>query len=201
MIIIKQRLQSSALCLVGALMLLACSFSEASGGWQERFSGFRRERRSQLAARRAADDSRPLDTTTRTARLANEEPQVVIGKFKAPAPEQVYKQRVAKTSNLASQTLSASFKVADRDVEGSSLEKTVHGIHGGQDYKQNAPKFGRPRKVSAQIMVSDEGMNLPPSKLSADIYGNVAEIVTAPPESVDSDFLQPPASKLFGRRP
>lgn len=56
------------------------------------------------------------------------------------------------------------------------------------------------RKVGASIKVSDEGLNYPPSKLSADIYGNVAEIVTAPPEAVEGDLLIPNSDRFAPNR-
>lgn len=162
-----------------------------------------RPRRSHLAARRAADDSRPLSRYVPAAAASEQQDAaVVMGKFKAPAPERIHKQRISKSQDQASQTVSASFRVSDDSndnnnnfaTSSSSNEKIIHGIN-----NNNAPQFGRPRKVSAKIMVSDEGLNYPPSKLSADIHGNVAEIVTAPPEAVESDLFLPPASKLFGR--
>lgn len=182
----KQKLQtaSSFYASLGLALLCVTLLVQADS-----FQQPARQRRSQLAARRAADDSRPL------SRVQREEAQIVLGKFKAPAPDQVHMQRIPAASEFGSHTMAASFRVADR-AEGTQTEKVVHGIAG----RATEPQFGRPRKVSAKIMVSDEGLNLPPSKLSADIHGNVAEIVTAPPDSVDSDLFLPPASKLFGRR-
>lgn len=159
-----------------------------------------RPRRSHLAARRAADDSRPLSryassqtqTQTQAQSASSGQDDVIVGKFMAPAPERVARQRIPKSRDSASQSVSASFRVqsADDDAQPSN-QKTIHG--------STEQRFGRPRTVSAKIMVSDEGLNYPPSKLSADIHGNVAEIVTAPPEAVDSDLFLPPASRLFGR--
>lgn len=144
-----------------------------------------------FVARRAADDARPL------SRVQADSP-VVMGRFRAPAPEQIARHRMAKSSQLGLQTVGASFRVADEHDQASpsSPEKVVHGVAGSslggrQDSKQV--------KVGARMQVSDEGLNYPPSKLSADIYGNVAEIVTAPPEALESDFLIP-ASSSFSRR-
>lgn len=150
-----------------------------------------------FAARRAADDSRPL---TRFNQAASQESPIVMGKFRAPAPERIYKQRIAKPTEFASQTMSASFRVADVD-EASQPEKIVHGIVGSSIKPSSSNnKLSNQRTVSAKIQVSDEGLNYPPSKLSADIYGNVAEIVTAPPEAVDNDFLLPASNTIFGNR-
>lgn len=177
---------ANRLYVTGAVLLCVASLAsaqmmEASSAWSAR------HRRSQLAARRAADDSRPLAT-----RPDQPEPQLVLGKFKAPAPERVHRQRVAKSSQSASQQVSASFRVADHEPADKPVDGVAAPRHSGQT--------ARPRLVSAHMLVSDQGLNYPPSKLSADIHGNVAEIVTAPPEAVESDFLFAPASRLFGRR-
>lgn len=155
------------------------------------------QRISLLAARRSADDYRPIARVSRSERSnsqhqQHQEPQLVVGRFRAPAPERVQSHRVAKSSELGAQTLSASFRVADQ-AEPARPDKVVHGIT-GQSISQ---RKSQERRVSAKFMVSDEGLNYPPSKLSADIYGNVAEIVTAPPEAVENDFLVP-NSNLFG---
>lgn len=106
--------------------------------------------------------------------------QIVVGKFKAPSPDKIQKSRVKSTQGA--QIMSASMRVSDGSDDRSLLrEKTVHGKVSGPPPNQ--------RYVSAKIQVSDEGLNYPPSKLSADIYGNVAEIITAPPEAIDGDFL------------
>lgn len=183
---------NNTLYVTGAVLLCVASIASAqmleASGWSAR------HRRSHLAARRAADDSRPLATRYRD----QAEAPVVMGKFKAPAPERVHRQRLAKSSSSASQQVSASFRVADHD-EPTDEKATVTGI-AGISKPRAANQMPRPRLVSAQMLVSDQGLNYPPSKLSADIHGNVAEIVTAPPEAVESDFLFAPASKLFGRR-
>lgn len=155
-----------------------------------------RARRSHLAARRAADDSRLISRT---------DDEIVMGKFKAPGPERIQRQQIPTGSQSVSRTMSASFRVSNPSDSDFDTDDTriVHGLTtqtASNRQQATAPKFGRPRKVSAKIMVSDEGLNYPPSKLSADIHGNVAEIVTAPPEAVDLDLFQPPASKLFGHR-
>lgn len=165
------------------------------------------QRVSLLAARRAADDSRPL-LRVAAAPLqrplsqaeSQESSSVVVGKFRAPAPERFHRQRVPKSSDYASHTMSASYQVSDADA--TLPEKVVHGIVGGSAAPANNKQQQQSikRTVSAKIQVSDEGLNYPASKLSADIYGNVAEIVTAPPDSVDNDFLVPQSSR-FGRRP
>lgn len=153
------------------------------------------DQRASFVARRAADDARPLSRVHLVASASQEEP-IVVGKLKAPAPERIFRQRVPKQSNLSSQTVSASYRVSD----SSELpEKVVHGVIGaGSSANQRQPV--NQRTVSAKMLVSDEGLNYPPSKLSADIYGNVAEIVTAPPEAVENDFLVPQSSKFFGAR-
>lgn len=136
-------------------------------------------------------------------RSATDAGSIVIGRFKAPAPERIFHQRVPKSSETSSQTVGASYRIVSADYP-EVPEKIVHGIVGSSTsldkriapQQQQQPKS---RQVSAKIQVSDEGLDYPPSKLSADIYGNVAEIVTAPPEAVESDFLLP-KSKLFGSR-
>lgn len=165
-----------------------------------------------LAGRRAADDSRPvLRVHQRDLRFAASDSsasaetpsdQIVMGKFKAPAPERIHRQRVPKNSDFASQVMSASYRVGD--ASGSMPEKVVHGIvgssvSGGQQAGARS-RANNERTVGAKIQVSDEGLNYPPSKLSADIYGNVAEIVTAPPEAVESDFLLPLSNSIYSNR-
>lgn len=160
-------------------------------------------RSSMFVARRSADDSRPLSrvninsypqqVVSAASELNQETAQVVMGKFKAPSPDRIYKARIPKQSNIGSQTMSASFRVSD--VDSTQPEKIVHGIIGQQQQRND-----KQHVVSAKIQVSDEGLNFPPSKLSADIYGNVAEIVTAPPEAVDNDFLIPSNNQMFGAR-
>lgn len=155
-----------------------------------------------LAARRAADDSRPLLRVAslhhQSGALSGAESQVnsdqiVVGKFRAPAPEQIRRQRVPKSSQFGYQKMSASYRVADpTDSEGAaSTEKVVHGTNGA-----STRPLSIQRTVGAKMMVSDEGLNYPPSKLSADIHGNVAEIVTAPPEAVDNEFLYEKSSRF-----
>lgn len=122
--------------------------------------------------------------------------EVIMGKFKAPAPDRIFKARIGKHNNLGEQTMSASYRISDNS-ENLPM-KTVHGISGSSTTVQQTRN--NHRTVGARIQVTDEGLNYPPSKLSADIYGNVAEIVTAPPEAVDSDFLVPQVSKMFGVR-
>lgn len=153
---------------------------------------------SMFIARRSAEDSRPLSRVNSNlysqdqASESKQDAQVITGKFKAPSPDRTYKARIPKQSSLATQTMSASFRVSD--VDSTQPEKIVHGIVGQQPTQNNK------RVVSAKIQVSDEGLNYPPSKLSADIYGNVAEIVTAPPEAADNDFLIPSNNQVFGAR-
>lgn len=163
-------------------------------------------RSSMFVARRSAEDSRPLSRVNinsypqqivpAASELNQETAQVVMGKFRAPSPDRIYKARVPKQSNIGSQTVSASFRVSD--VDSTQPEKIVHGIIGQQQQQQQ--RNDKQHVVSAKIQVSDEGLNYPPSKLSADIYGNVAEIVTAPPEAVDNDFLIPANNQMFGAR-
>jgi len=92
----------------------------------------------------------------------------------------------------------ASYQVVDDD--STRPEKIVHGIVGSSvsDRNNRPTQQSIQRSVSARIQVSDEGLNYPPSKLSADINGNVAEIVTAPPEAVENDFLVPNSSGFYG---
>lgn len=127
----------------------------------------------------------------------NQAGEIIIGKFKAPAPDRIFRTRIAKNNNFGEQTMSASYRIGENS--DNLPEKIVHGVSGSSIEQQQVNKNNQ-RIVSAKIQVSDEGLNYPPSKLSADIYGNVAEIVTAPPEAVDSDFLVPQVSKLFGVR-
>lgn len=155
--------------------------------------------RTMFAARRAADDSRPLSRVYLNQEASRESP-VVMGKFKAPAPERVQRQRIPSSSNFGQQTVSASYRVSDDD--STMPEKIVHGIVGSSvSASNNRPTQKQQqyiqRTVSSRIQVSDEGLNYPPSKLSADINGNVAEIVTAPPEAVDNDFLVPNSSRFY----
>lgn len=162
---------------------------------------FHTHRISAFAARRAADDSRPFkriasrQVSLGGLRTAESQPtaSVVMGKFKAPAPERVQRSRIPQGSQFGIQTMGASYRVADNDSE--LPEKVVHGIVGASA-SANQPQRTVQRTVGAKIQVSDEGLNYPPSKLSADIYGNVAEIVTAPPEAVDSDFLLPNSNRF-----
>lgn len=202
---------SPCCCLIttAVVTLIAIAASVQCSPWQAQASTSHHHQSQQrqhqprttlLAARRAADDSRPLlrvasPTSGQVLSLAEGQingDQIVVGKFRAPAPEQIHQQRVAKSSRFASQTMSASYRVANPDSESAaSDEKVVHGIAGSSMKPQSIQ-----RTVGAKIMVSDEGLSYPPSKLSADIYGNVAEIVTAPPEAVDSDFLYPKSSRF-----
>lgn len=168
----------SGLCVVAALLAGAVAASSALPTPTRAF-----------AARRSADDARLVP------RGAPAEPEIIVGRFKAPA---MLERRVAKSSAFGAQTVGASLRVADNLDAPSVHEAKV--VHGQQGASAAAPQ-SRYRTVSAKMVVSDEGMNLPPSKLSADIYGNVAEIVTAPPESVDQDLFQPPDSQLFRTKP
>lgn len=154
------------------------------------------DQRGYFAARRAADDSRPLSRVHLNSAASQESP-IIMGKFKAPAPERIQRQRVPKQSEIGSQTVSASYRVA---ANSDLPEKVVHGIIGGSAATAPRQQAVNQRTVSAKMLVSDEGLNYPPSKLSADIYGNVAEIVTAPPEAVESDFLVPQSNKFSGSR-
>lgn len=180
---------------VGALVLLAMFVLSASCGWTHPGgpSMTSDRRQSAFAARRAADDSRPLARFNSFQASETNESPIVMGKFRAPAPERIYRTRVPNSSQFATQTMSASYRVAD---SSSIPEKLVHGIAGASTDANN-----KQRVVGAKIQVSDEGLNYPPSKLSADIYGNVAEIVTAPPEAVDSDFLLPNSRRFSASRP
>lgn len=179
---------------------------------------------SAFAARRAADDSRPFKRIAarqadrshhhhqqESNRLAGpsaaasetQPSSIVMGKFKAPAPDRVQRARLASGAQFGAQTMSASYRVADAHSE--LPEKIVHGVLGASGssssansrQQQQQPQSVQ-RTVGAKMQVSDEGLNYPPSKLSADIYGNVAEIVTAPPEAVEGDFLLPQSSR-FGQ--
>lgn len=141
-----------------------------------------------FVGRRAADDSRPLSRVEQAG-------EVIIGRFRAPAPEMISRHRLAKSAESGLQTMSASLRVADSDVAANS-PKVVNGVSAGSTQRDSS----KPVKVSAKMQVTDEGLNYPPSKLSADIYGNVAEIVTAPPEALESDFLIPQSSEVFGSR-
>lgn len=134
---------------------------------------------------------------SRRSNSNNQDATIVIGKFKAPAPERILRQKIPKNVDSANQVMSASYRVTDN--ADNLPEKVVHGVPGASVSVQQR-KNQNQRIVSAKIQVSDEGLNYPPSKLSADIYGNVAEIVTAPPEAVEGDFLLPETSKLFGSR-
>lgn len=177
-------------CCILALAALVC-LAEAFPQQQQQQGGhLLAARQRAVFARRAADDSRPLPRSHPST--SSDEPAVVVGKFRAPAPEQVRQQRIPKMNKFGSQTMTASFRVADN---GEQPEKIVHGILGASSQMQ-AATHKQQRTVGAKIQVSDEGLNYPPSKLSADIYGNVAEIVTAPPEAVESDFLIPTSSRF-----
>lgn len=193
-----QRHLTTGLVLVVALCALLASSSHLNNN-----NNGRRQSSSAFAARRAADDSRPLvrlpsrngagsGSSNPFDVAESQESPVVMGKFKAPAPERIQRQRVPKSSQFASHTMSASYQVSD---VGSTPEKVVHGITGAST-NSNTQNQSKQRVVGAKIQVSDEGLNYPPSKLSADIYGNVAEIVTAPPEAVDNDFLLPSSHRF-----
>lgn len=199
---INQARNTMQQALTSTLLLLLVSGASA-------FSGHH-----QFAARRAADDSRPLARLNQQQlqqAASSQSEQVVMGKFRAPAPERIFKQRIARPSEYASQALTASYRVSDVDetaAADSMPEKIVHGIMGAssgetrsqQQQQQQQQPNSHQRVLSSKIQVSDEGLNYPPSKLSADIYGNVAEIVTAPPEAVESDFLLPVSTQTFGSR-
>lgn len=154
---------------------------------------YHHQSRPMLAQRRAADDSRPIARQAMWPASSQQTP-VVVGRFRAPAPERIVKQRLPKSSEFGSQTMSASYRVQD-DHESP---KMVHGITGASVAQKKQQSVER--TVSAKMQVSDEGLNYPPSKLSADIYGNVAEIVTAPPEAVENDFLLPQNTRIYGAR-
>lgn len=188
---------NSSLTLVAACCL-ATMVALSTGSQAQQFHSNRN-----FAARRAADDSRPLARARASAtsrRSDDSDASIVIGKFKAPAPERVFMQRLPKSTNFASQTLGASYRVSDEQ----DSEKTVHGILGASASQPRSVATGGQRQqpqsvqrtVSAKMQVSDDGLNYPPSKLSADIYGNVAEIVTAPPEAVENDFLIPQSNRF-----
>lgn len=179
-----------------SLLIVALCALSASASWTSS------ARVSAFAARRAADDSRPLvrvASPQARADAAADQHEVVVGKFRAPAPERIYRTRIPKSSQMSTQTLSASFRVVDEQESNSSEPKLVHGIVGASTNRERQqPQQQNQRTVGAKFQVSDEGLNYPPSKLSADIYGNVAEIVTAPPEAVDSDFLLPNSRRFSG---
>ena len=186
--------QASGLALALALFALASSGVHGARLLNQNNNNNNRHHHHQFAARRAADDARPLvrppswsgaSGSSFEAAESQDSAAVVMGKFKAPAPEQIQQRRIPKSTQFASHTMSASYRVADAS---GAPEKVVHGITGASVAQRNQSKQ---RVVGAKIQVSDEGLNYPPSKLSADIYGNVAEIVTAPPEAVDNDFLLP----------
>lgn len=164
------RLSPSLMALCGCLLLAGALPSIAS-----------------FVGRRAADDSRPLARVERAG-------EVIMGRFKAPAPEMISRHRLAKSAESGLQTMSASLRVADSAEP--DVPKVINGVSGASVPRQQSKLV----KVAAKMQVSDEGLNYPPSKLSADIYGNVAEIVTAPPETLDSDFLIPQSTDLFGAR-
>lgn len=195
-------------CIVLALAAAVCCFAAAVEAFpqnqnqnqnQNQYNWLQgNSRQRAVFARRAADDSRPL-----LSRAASQQDELVVGKFRAPAPEQIHQQRVPKKSQFGAQTMTASFRVSDVG-ESSPIEKIVHGVHGAsasQPKQQQQQQQFRQQTVGAKIQVSDEGLNYPPSKLSADIYGNVAEIVTAPPEAVENDFLIPTSSRQPQQKP
>lgn len=160
----------------------------------------------QLHRRSANEEARPIARQNARPLQTAASEQVVVGKFKAPVPERIVRHKLARPNAFGAQQVSASFRVAD-DVDqgsGSAPEKIVHGIVGASSAPLQQQQQRQAKKshhvVSAKIQVSDEGLNYPPSKLSADIYGNVAEIVTAPPEAVESDFLVPDSTQIFGSR-
>lgn len=142
-------------------------------------------------ARRAADDARLLPRVHQPTTANSNNQDVVVGKFRAPAPERMVRHKLAKSADFGSRTVGASFRVADE----SQPEKVVHGVAGASVAQRTSE-----RTVGARIQVSDDGLNYPPSKLSADIYGNVAEIVTAPPEAVENDFLIPTSQNRMFRQ-
>lgn len=182
--------------LSSCLLMLVCIATSA------RCLSHKQQSASLFAARRAADDSRqlsrihPMLSAGQLSADASQEAPIVMGKFKAPAPERFQRRRIPKTSDFGAQTLSASFRVADAEVEATDDSRAIFGSASAFAPRRQAANSNQ-RQVSAKMQVSDEGLNYPPSKLSADIYGNVAEIVTAPPEAVESDFLMP-TNKMFG---
>lgn len=159
-----------------------------------------------IIARRAADQSRPLTRVNRNLRSHSGKPAseieapIIQGRFKAPSPQQFQINKFSRNSDFSSQTLGASMQVSDTNTP----TKVVNGILGSSSPIQSSLNNDKPqrnnkieRNVGATIQVSDEGLNYPPSKLSADIYGNVAEIITAPPSQVDVDFLIPQLDRLY----
>lgn len=159
----------------------------------QNFPSMRRVKVSQLVARRSADEARPITRVIvqpmSAAESAPVEAPIVMGRFRAPAPERMSRARVPKASNFGQHSVGASFRVADVGelADSTSRNNIVQDSRKNQNVE---------RKVSASMQVSDEGLNYPPSKLSADIYGNVAEIVTAPPEAVESDLLMPISNRF-----
>ena len=197
-----------------ALAMIAASCERAHSatvGWQQvqraRPLRLQQARVSQFAARRAADDARPLlklvaagPLEAAESRAQSQPDDIVVGKFRAPAPERLLRQRVPSSSQFASQTLGASFRVADQ-LGADSDGRPVLGQQGASSARLSRPAESVQRTVGAKMLVSDEGLNYPPSKLSADIHGNVAEIVTAPPEAVDSEFLFPKSARFSSGQP
>lgn len=189
------KLSPSSMATLKCILALAAVACLAEAFPQQQNHHQQPTRQRAVFARRAADDSRPLPAraTNRAADDSSSPAAVVVGKFRAPAPEQIHQQRIPKRGLNSAQTMTASFRVAD---DNSQPEKIVHGIMGASTAtnKEQQPQQYRQKTVGAKFLVSDEGLNYPPSKLSADIYGNVAEIVTAPPEAVEDDFLIPTSS-------
>lgn len=204
----SRRISSFPTTALGQCLLLAITFlissaiantlsTTLSNGNNYNYQGRRDDfDRASLAARRSADDSPWPHPTAHLNAAASQELPIVVGKLKAPAPQHIHHKRIKTQSKRGSQTVSASYRVSDN----SDLpEKVVHGLVGDSSFAPQKQAANQ-RTVSAKMLVSDEGLNYPPSKLSADIYGNVAEIVTAPPEAVENDFLLPESSKIFGAR-
>lgn len=200
------KMSSAILIIASVVASLVLSVACDDQHWTGQQLTYRRQR-SALAARRAADDSRPLmrapnghHNHPRASALISaaesrsdssvEPSEVVTGRFKAPAPGQIHLQRLPKLAQFGAHTMSASYRVADAEAPDAKL---VHGTTGDRRQQPSVQ-----RTVSAKFQVSDEGLNYPPSKLSADIYGNVAEIVTAPPEAVENDFLLPNSRRFTG---
>lgn len=183
---------------ISALMCLTLAVVAVSGQQQQQQVHLLQQQQSAnlIVGRRAADQSRPLNRVYRSEANNNNnqrsqqlEPyqgnpsnllreSTIIGKFKAPAPERITMSRVAANSEFGSQAIGASFRVSD----GDSQSKIINGKFNNQGQQQLA---NNERRLGAKLLVSDDGLDYAKlSKLSADIHGNVAEIVTAPPNLV-----------------
>lgn len=207
------RINTSAVLLTIFVVGLAqCHYLSAN---EQQFPSRRIVRVSQLVARRSADESRPItrvilqpsspqhSSSLSTAESSPVEAPIVMGRFRAPAPERMTRTRIPKNANHGQHTVGASFQVGDLNEQTDSNRPeaaVAHGTIAGNGSGSNKRNYVE-RQVGAKMQVSDEGLNYPPSKLSADIYGNVAEIVTAPPEAVDSDLLVPVSNRYSSGGP